>query len=613
MLIVFILCVFAYANDTTLKKEVVDEVKKQMQKEYTKSFNSQFEVETNVTKAREMRMKELNGALQHNKQKQLNITVEIGKIDNKLKALKEEVVGINATITKAKENAIKEKKEISNELKEKIIQYEKINKEMKELEEKKEELNEAKLETIRAMATAKEQIDEITEQMRNRRRLLTDLEKKQSRKVKTQKIVAKVRAIEYKKLVDRIKQLENAKDEIRRLEQAQEMKQKAIEKKEAKIRSINERRRKVLLAKLKAAKIAKNAELIATVYRQLAELKSHKMKQINCARRAFEEYKTKQRILIEKKKVQLLDSKLKNEFNEKKGEYLINVKKEIQDKIDELRLEKEMFDNERKIEEKKLKAYSKIQQKELDDSKKRLETKKKLMKMKRNELLRQRMRTMMTQAQEYDNRAKRNIMQKAVDSSKNLIRKADRMNQNLIKLNAEVQMKKRLLNIKSQDATIASARERLEIQKLKDQYYRLAALRQRQKMQLDVHKQLLKHSEKMDNLEEAQRQGQLGFYTTLLKKRGIQKSLINNVKENVKSQVKLFKKQLKKEYELKKKVMNMKRCLQTRLALNNEIKRKNFEKQLRKQIKLALMRRIRASQPITCTGKNELVKKMLKK
>jgi len=311
------------------------------------------------------------------------------------------------------------------------------------------------------------------------------------------------------------------------LEAAQEMKQKAIEKREAKIRIENERRRKVLAAKLKAAKIAKNAELIATVYRQLAELKRYKMNQIRCARRAFEQYKEKQRIAIEKKKAKLIDGKLKAEYKEKKGEYLMNVRREIQDKIDELRLEKEMFENERKIEEKKLKAFAKIQEKEMKDSKKRLATKKMLMKMKRNELLRQRMRTMMSQTQEYDNKSRRNILQKAVDSSKRMIERTDRMNEHIRRINAEVQMKKRILGLKSQDATIASARERMEIQKLKDQYYKLKALQQRQKMQFKANEAVLRHAERMDDLQEAERQGNLGMFTALLREEESRNRLSN--------------------------------------------------------------------------------------
>jgi len=612
MLLVLLLCIFTQATNENLKSEIIDAVRNQMKQEYTKQFHSHLIQNNNITKAREDRLKQLKGTIVSSEAKKVNITKKIEGVEAKIKELKKEMVNINTSIQIAKQNAAREKKDITIELRQKVRAYQKARKQMKLLEEKREELNEAKLEVIRAMSDAKQHINDVTEQMRNRRRFLNDLEEKHNRRKRTHQVVSKVRAIEYKKLIARIRELENAKDEIRRLEAAQEMKQKAMEKKEAKIRAENERKRKILATKLKAAKIAKNAELIATVYRQLAELKRYKMTQIRCARKAFEQYKEKQRIEIEKKKAKLIDGRLKAEFKEKKGEYLMNVRREIQDKIDELRLEKELFEHERRTEEKKLKAFAKIQEKEIKDSKRRLRTKKMLMKLKREELLRQRMRTMISQSQEYDNKSKRNILQKAVDASKRMIEKTDRMNEKMRRINAEVRMKKKILGLRSQDATIASARERLEIQKLKDQYYKLQALKQRQKMQFKANKAILKHVERMDNLEEAERQGNLGMLTALLKRRGVQRSIIRHAKLNAAAEMELLKQQMRREYELRKKVMNLKRCLRTRLALNSEIKRKQFEAKLREMIKQALINKIRSAQLLKCKGHNRLAKKVSK-
>ncbi|BFU25026.1 hypothetical protein, conserved [Entamoeba histolytica] len=596
VLIVILLCIaVAGKTNKSVEKMVENAVQKQMAAEYARAFKTKDIEKQNRTAEEQARIRQIEGKKKNIEIKGKNVTAEIEGVNKKITYLMEEQKKINETINYARQHADEKAGKFNEIMKKKIEEYQKNKKEMERLTEKREELNDVKIENIRSMGTAKTQVEEMAEEMRNRRRMIGDLERKEKRRAKTAKIVARVRKMEYQKLVKRLKELEMAKEEIRRIEKKEEMKDKAIEKKEARERAITERKRKILNTKLKAAKIAENAEMINMIYKQLAELKIYKKKQIQCARRTFEKYKEKEREKIEKKKGEILDRKLKNEIQERKGQYLMKVKREIQEEIDRLRLEKEAFDEERKVENRKIEALKAIGDKEIKESKKRLSIRKEMMKMKREELLREEMRTMRNKNEEYSNRVKKDIMKKAVES------------------NTKIALKKKVLKLQSQDANMGSALERLEIQKLKDQYYRLAALKERQKMQIKASKELLKHNTQIDDLEDIDNRAKYALYQTILSRKGVQKTLIRDTKKNSKEALEELKKKLKKEFMLKKKIMNLKRCLRTRIAMNDEIKRKEIERRLKVMIKRAVIARLNSAKTARCVGKNELVEKMMKK
>ncbi|BFU24961.1 hypothetical protein KM1_010780 [Entamoeba histolytica HM-3:IMSS] len=614
VLIVILLCIaVAGKTNKSVEKMVENAVQKQMAAEYARAFKTKDIEKQNRTAEEQARIRQIEGKKKNIEIKGKNVTAEIEGVNKKITYLMEEQKKINETINYARQHADEKAGKFNEIMKKKIEEYQKNKKEMERLTEKREELNDVKIENIRSMGTAKTQVEEMAEEMRNRRRMIGDLERKEKRRAKTAKIVARVRKMEYQKLVKRLKELEMAKEEIRRIEKKEEMKDKAIEKKEARERAITERKRKILNTKLKAAKIAENAEMINMIYKQLAELKIYKKKQIQCARRTFEKYKEKEREKIEKKKGEILDRKLKNEIQERKGQYLMKVKREIQEEIDRLRLEKEAFDEERKVENRKIEALKAIGDKEIKESKKRLSIRKEMMKMKREELLREEMRTMRNKNEEYSNRVKKDIMKKAVESSKKMNQKRKMLQESLRRLDTKIALKKKVLKLQSQDANMGSALERLEIQKLKDQYYRLAALKERQKMQIKASKELLKHNTQIDDLEDIDNRAKYALYQTILSRKGVQKTLIRDTKKNSKEALEELKKKLKKEFMLKKKIMNLKRCLRTRIAMNDEIKRKEIERRLKVMIKRAVIARLNSAKTARCVGKNELVEKMMKK
>ena len=232
--------------------------------------------------------------------------------------------------------------------------------------------------------------------------------------------------------------------------------------------------------------------------------------------------------------------------------------------------------------------------------------------MKREELMRQRMRTMKNRQQEYSNKMKKTILKAAVRSSKKLVKQADLLNQSLKHMNAKLAMKKKILELESHDATMATAKEQLEIQLLKDQYYKLAAMKERQKMQMKATQELLKHNTMMSDLEEVDNKAKLAFNRGVLARKGLNKQLVADVKENAAEALKAFKAKLNKEYELKKKVLHLKRCLRTRLAMNSSIKKQQLEAKLEEMVKKAVIARIKAERASSCIGNTELTQKMLK-
>ncbi|KAL7718885.1 Progesterone-induced-blocking factor [Entamoeba marina] len=363
--------------------------------------------------------------------------------------------------------------------------------------------------------------------------------------------------------------------------------------------------------KLKAAKIAKNAELIAQIDKQLAELQTYKSRQIRCARRKFEQYKIKERRKLEAKKIALFNKKLLNELSEHKSYALDDVKRALQEEIDKLRLTKELFDHEQLTEKKKLDALSSLQKKTIKDSKRRAKLRREIYKLKRKELLKAQMRTLSKRASEYTHKVNKNILEHTVESTRKMVRKTDRLQRKLNLLDSEIQHKKKLLQLESQDADTSIALERIQIQKLKNQYYMLQALRERQKAQNKVHKYMLKHNNKMEDLDEIESKSKIEMLNHVLQKKGIQKSVIEDTKQNSAAALKQLKAKLKKEYELKKKVLNLKRCLRTRLVVNDAVKRKEAENKMKDMVRKIVIARLKAMNN-TCSPHNKLAKKVSK-
>ncbi|ELP88176.1 progesterone-induced-blocking factor, putative [Entamoeba invadens IP1] len=583
------------ALDPETSKHVEKVVEKEMQKAYADSFRTTPKVFGNRTQEELIHKQLQRNRTKVTKKAVLNITAEILKVETKIAELNQKQSELNRTIEFSKTRSSVEKSGITATLKTKIEEYNNNTKLMNELSEKKSKLNDLRVEYVRTLEEAKTNIETMAEEMRTRRRLVNDLERKNRRKQETQKAVEEVRKVEYKKLVTRIKELENTKDEIRRLQTGEEMKLLALRKREAKIREINRRKRLILAEQLKAAKITRNAEMITMIYKQLAELKTHKLSQISCARKAFEDYKEKKRIELLKKKEKIIDKKLLAELVEKKGKYLLDTRRVVQEEIDKLRLEKELFDHERVVEGKKLAALMKIQKKEIEEAKRRVAFKKVMYSKKREELLRQQMRTMWKKEDQYENEMKRKILSQAVKSSKKMITKQQMLNDKLKILDNSVQLKKKILKLQSQDANLQTVKERIEIQKLKDEFYKLSALKEKQKMQLKASQEFLKHNTHLDDLDEVEQKANIAMVTNILKRKGVQKSVIKESKLNAKEALKDFKDKLQKEYMLKKKVLYLKRCLRARIAVNDEIKKKQIENKLKEMIRKAVVARIQTA------------------
>ena len=566
---------------------------------------------TTEIKSRLTQIEKTKEGLLQTKKAEANITQQITVIDKEIVTLKNEIQALNRSISQQEKDSSEKKMKLSKKLADQIKEYHHKRSDLEKLIEKKQELNNERIRLIRAMGTVKEQVEEQAEEMRNRRRLLSDMRKKSKREFETKKAVLTVHDKEYQKLILKLKKLEQARAVIRRLELAEEMKQRSFDKKQEQLRAANRKKFLICLEKIKAAKIARNAELVFQLRKELAELETYKRNQIRCAKRKFEAFKEKQRRLIEKEKIKLLDSRLLAELKEAKGNYLEDVKRALKEEIDKLRVSKALFDHERKVESKKLRELVKINNQAIRDTIKRQQLIKRANEFRRKQLLKAQMRTVEKEAEEYSKRTKRELLEKKVKNVRDMIRKTSKIHKDMELLDNKMKTQEKLLNMKSRNAEISTAYEKIQIRKLKDEFYKLAALKEKQKAQNQVNRMLLNHEDEMGDLDEIDRRAHYAILDRMLESKSYGKQLLKDTRANSKADVENLKKRLKKEVELKKKVLQARRCMKTQNIVNNELKKKQLDEKLRMLIAKAIRARIQSTK--NCVTDKKLMNKVMRK
>jgi hypothetical protein len=321
----------------------------------------------NRTEAIKQRLAQINNGTVVNKTRE--VLEQMEKISINIKAIEKETTNVNNTIieTLKRINATQASEKL--QLKEKLEQVAKEKSLIDALNKKKEELRQKKIELLRLKATAQKIVDHETEQMRERRRFVKDLEEKKKRMEETKVAVDGAKEKELAKRVEAIKKANSYSENLREQDLAQEMREREQKLRQDRLAEQIRRKMLILQEQIKTAKIKNNEEARVRLEKKLIELKRYKKAKIACAQNALRKYKLENQKKIEDLKQKVLDTQLNNRLIIQRNDYMAKIKAELADEIDDLKKQKTAFETAKTIAEKKIANDMKIEKDNLKAAK----------------------------------------------------------------------------------------------------------------------------------------------------------------------------------------------------------------------------------------------------
>jgi len=458
----------------------------------------------NRTEAIKERLNQINNAKAVNKTQEVLLQIE--KINANIKVIENETLSVNATIVETLKRINETQASEKIELKEKMAEIAKEKSLIDALNKKKEELRKKTIELLRLKATAQKIIDHETEQMRDRRRFIKDLEDNKKRLEETKVAVEKAKEAEQAKRIESIKKANTMVENLREQDLAQEMKEREQKIKQDRLAEQIRRKMLVIQEQIKTAKIRNNEEQRVRLEKKLLELKRYKKAKIACAQNALRKYKLKNQKKLEDLKQKVFDTKLKNKLTVEKNDYLAKIKAELADEIDDLKKQKTAFETAKTITEKKIANDLKIENENLRAAKHAQVRKNIAYKNNRKDMKNMRKAVMRAEKAHLEREATTNILKNVIKSNEKKTALDKAANLDIAMLKSEVANKKALLKTIAEGVKETVNKEKAAVESLKDKAVKSKQERQIFKTQIARDILIEAHQRQMAQLKERKAQ-----------------------------------------------------------------------------------------------------------
>jgi hypothetical protein len=420
----------------------------------------------NRTEAIKQRLAQINNGTVVNKTRE--VLEQMEKISINIKAIEKETTNVNNTIieTLKRINATQASEKL--QLKEKLEQVAKEKSLIDALNKKKEELRQKKIELLRLKATAQKIVDHETEQMRERRRFVKDLEEKKKRMEETKVAVDGAKEKELAKRVEAIKKANSYSENLREQDLAQEMREREQKLRQDRLAEQIRRKMLILQEQIKTAKIKNNEEARVRLEKKLIELKRYKKAKIACAQNALRKYKLENQKKIEDLKQKVLDTQLNNRLIIQRNDYMAKIKAELADEIDDLKKQKTAFETAKTIAQKKIANDMKIEKDNLKAAKHAQVRKNMAYKNNRKDMKEMRGVVMRAEKAHLEREATAAILKNVISATAKRNAMDKNANLDIAMKKAEVENKKQLLNTIATGVKSTVEAEKANVENLKN-------------------------------------------------------------------------------------------------------------------------------------------------